>query len=102
MKLFLSLPMHGRSNKEIESEIEQMKEDAKNYFDNIEFVSAYTKEPIEEAEGRLWYLGRAIQMMEGCDAILLSRDYEDAKGCLVEKCVAEKYGLKVYYCMLWS
>ena len=102
MKLFLSLPMYGRSNEEIESEIEQMKEAAKNNFYNIEFVCAYTKEPIEEAKDRLWYLGRAIQMMEGCDAILLSRYYEKSKGCLVEKFVAEEYGIPVNYYMLWS
>lgn len=45
--------------------------------------------------GRLWYLGRSIQQMEEADAIYFCEGWEDARGCLIERQVAEKYGLRI-------
>ena len=102
MKLFLSLPMNNRSAVDIAGDISYMKKAARDYFvgEEIEFVCAFDEEEnesFENAGGRLWYLGRAIQMMDGCDAILLSEDsISFAKGCDIEAHAARNYGLDMY------
>lgn len=51
--------------------------------------------PMKENAGRLYYLGQAISQMDKCTTIAFHPDYKDAKGCLIERTVAELYGLEV-------
>ena len=101
MRVFVSLPMNGRTEAEIKDDIYRIVNKAMvgEPFTDAEFITAYTT--IEPDEGvkhdRVWYLGRAIQMLSTCDAIIFSRDYHIANGCVIERRVAEMYFIPIYY-----
>ena len=110
-KIFLSLPMSGRSDEEIQSLISVMKSLflMKNPFDKgeeIVFVHNFqemevvtnTFDPLfgERKTPALYYLGRAINKMAYCDAVLFSPGYQSARGCNVEFDVAHYYDIPIY------
>lgn len=95
MKVFLSHRMSGVS----EEEIMKIREDARVYlearYDNIEIIDNYHHDDAPEDAGRLWHLGRSIQMLEEADAIFFIPHQCNAKGCLVEMNIAEIYELQI-------
>lgn len=110
-RIFLSLPMSGRSDEEIEALISVMKSFflMKNLFDKDEeivFVHSFDYNPYEDDIfylGRdfvktepLLYLGNAIQRMAYCDGVLFSPGYRLARGCNVEFGVAHYYDIPIY------
>ena len=62
----------------------------KNY--KVEFISTYER-PHPYNASRFWYLGEAIKDLDGVNLIVFCKGYENAKGCLVEKLVAELYDI---------
>ena len=107
-KIFLSLPMSGRSNKEIRAQIEQMKMEflLKNPLDKgelIEFVHNFLEMEVEtntfdpfEGERKtpaLYYLGRAINKMAYCDGVYFGKGWSKARGCLIEMEACVKYDI---------
>ena len=105
MRIFLSLPMAGQTEKEIRDDIEEMKNVImeSGVFDGISIEFVHNLDNDVDPSGcsdlvnePLLYLGEAIRKMAFCDAIALSRGYNHARGCIVEYEVARQYGLKVY------
>ena len=48
-------------------------------------------------ERTAYYMGRDIEQVILCDAILMCPGWENSKGCKVEKFTAETYGKEVLY-----
>lgn len=111
-RVFLSLPMNGRTNEEIWQQIKNMKyaygkhySEQGNIADEIEFVHNMLTEPEEELfdliDGvktkPLLYLGSAITKMSQCDEVLFGAGWEWARGCRIEAKVAREYGITMYY-----
>lgn len=40
----------------------------------------------------LWYLGKSLQMLAEADMVFFIDNYQDFRGCLIEKYCAESYG----------
>ena len=101
MRVFVSQPMHGRDSKQIMMEFERIVNTiGADKFPKATFVTTYhTKEKPDDnvKRDRVWYLGRAIQILSTCDAIIFSKNYDLALGCSCEKWVAEVYGIPIYY-----
>lgn len=95
MKVFLSHPMYGTTG----GEILEIREKAYIYlrvkYGNIELIDNCFHEDVPKNAGRLWHLGRSIQQLEEADAIYFCDGWENARGCLIERQVAEKYGLRI-------
>jgi hypothetical protein len=64
-------------------------------YGDIELIDNYHHNDAPENAGRLWHLGRSIQMMEEADAIFFVMGWSTARGCCVEYEVAVQYGLKI-------
>lgn len=101
-KIFVSVPMHGRKLDDINSDIRKAadtfikwNEDNAYYTDDVEFVDTLaqygSEQPVKNE--RIWYLGKALETLSDCDAIIFCPRYSDASGCIVEKIVANRYGL---------
>ena len=106
MKVFISQPMSGLTDEEIAVVRDQAIEEIKKiyYFfeerGELEIVSAtYIRdgEVIPENPSRIWYLGRAIQMMDGVTVIYMCKGWENSKGCKVEHLVATEHEILIYY-----
>lgn len=94
MKVFLSHPMHGLTEEQIMSIRDSAYYYLRSVYGNIELIDNYFHEDAPKNARCLWYLGRSIQQMEEADAIYFCEGWEDARGCLIERQVAEKYGLR--------
>ena len=111
MKVFLSLPMSGKSDEEIKNDLTYMRKiifehpeifgnDAivTDNFKNEKRVNQIIKDIGQEPKnGALAYLGVAISEMSECDAVLFHPSYNKARGCRVERYVSIEYDLERYY-----
>jgi len=103
-KIYISLPIAFQ-----EDTVYQRNDDAKTYikqkFRKYDFVSPIDHNHIDnEALGNhlaiertAYYMGRDIELVILCDAILMCPGWENSKGCRVEKFTAETYGKEVLY-----
>ena len=64
-KLFISCPMRGRTEEQIRKSMERMHKIAEAIFDEeLEVIPTYFEgTPPENANDRLWYLGKSIEKM---------------------------------------
>lgn len=110
-KIFLSLPMSGRTDEEIKAQIEEMKAEflLKNPFDKGEeiiFVDNFeemevvtnTFDPFEGERKTevLYYLGRAINKLGYCDGVYFGKGWARARGCIIEWETCMKYKIPRY------
>lgn len=89
-KVFLSLPMRGRTDEEIKADVKKMT--SKLHADE-EAVDNFITAP--EDAGRLYCLGEAIKKLGDCDMIMLHPDWCKANGCIIEYYTARHYGIKI-------
>lgn len=99
-KVFVSVPMRGRSEEDIKNDIDNAMIDLQEYmarYNNLEFI--FVDNLISPPEGnhqRLYCLGEAIKKMGDCDWIIFCKNWERYSGCNVEHMVALQYGLKIF------
>ncbi len=107
MKIFLSLPMSGRIDKEIRDQIDEMEriiiESGLFEGQEIEFVHNLDNDIdpsgcLDLKHEPLLYLGEAIRKMAFCDAIALGKGWNKAHGCNIEYDAARLYGLFSFRC----
>ena len=103
MKVFISVPMRGRTDEEIAkaiavaksklSEMADKNNEPVEYVDNFVNVRQYRhlKDP------SIYCLGKAIQKMAKCDTIYFCPGWDEARGCVIERQVAIQYGLTRLY-----
>jgi hypothetical protein len=107
MKIFLSLPMSGRTDEEIRNLIDEMEhiiiESGVFKGQEIEFVHNLDNDIdpsgcLDLKHEPLLYLGEAIRKLAFCDAMALGKGWNNARGCYIESDVARHYGLLVFRC----
>lgn len=107
MKVFISIPMSGRADKDVSIEIELIKKIFMDYIldtnpgENVEFVDNLDNDVdpsrcVDLVNDRLLYLGEAIRKMAFCDAVIFAPEWYKAKGCEIEFTAASTYGLTYY------
>lgn len=105
-RIFLSLPMSGRSDKEIMEQINKMKSEflLQNPFDKgeeIEFVDNLENDIdpsrcIDVKTEPLLYLGEAIRKLAYCDGVYFGKGWSEARGCLIELDVCHRYNILTF------
>ena len=89
-RLFISQPMNGKTNEEIErvrkAAIKSVKE---KYGDDIEVIDSFFKDAPHDANP-LWYLAKSLELLSMADVAYFSKDYEKYRGCRIEfECAVE-------------
>lgn len=98
MKVFISQPMHGRSEAAIMTQRDAIKEELlERGYQDIEIIDSYYKDNVPDDAGRIWYLGNSISLMDKADLVVMAVGWATAKGCRVEYEVAIRYGLTVIF-----
>lgn len=99
MKVFISQPMNGLTEKEIKKTRKRVLDKLKQVTDEeIEVVNPITRKDAPEDSGRLWYLGRAISDMDKADLVVFAAgSYYAARGCRVEREVVGIYEVEWRY-----
>ena len=101
-KLFVSVPMRGRTEEEIKSNIEQMHKIAEASFgEELEVIDSYIEyKPPENSIKSVWCLGESIKKLSTADCFIGVADGNSVKnytGCFIEGAVAMEYGIPHYF-----
>lgn len=94
-KIFISMPMNGKTDKQIKAELEQAKRKIIDEYGDAEFVDNYFGDT--EAEDPIEMLGKSISLMSEADAIYFCEGWESARGCRIEHEVATVYDKERVY-----
>lgn len=97
-KLFVSVPMKGRTEEEIKASIRKMKKIAEIYEgEELELIDSYIEDnPPKDSKEAIWYLGESIKKLVKADVFMGICESYDWNGCCIERETAEKYGIKAY------
>lgn len=99
LRVFISQPMNGKTNEEIESVRENVVESVKSNFPDheIEVIDSFFKDaPDVKAKG-LYYLGKSLELLATADVAYFAGGWEDCRGCRIEHEAAKDYGFEVIY-----
>ena len=97
-KLFVSVPMKGRTEDEIKASIQKMKKIAEIYEgEELELIDSYIEDnPPKDSKEAVWYLGESIKKLAQADVFIGICESCDWNGCSIERGTAEKYGIETY------
>lgn len=94
-KLFISQPMKGKTNEEIEAERAKAIEAAKIALeDDVEVIDSFFKNAPVDARP-LWFLGKSLELLSTADVAYFAKDWEKFRGYKIEHEAALEYGIKV-------
>lgn len=98
-KLFVSVPMKGRTEEEIKASIQKMKKIAEIYEgEELELIDSYIEDdPPKDSKEAVWYLGESLKKLAQADVFIGINDAWDWNGCYIENDVASRYGIKNYH-----
>lgn len=93
-KYFISIPITGM---EEQSRVlcKEYKEKLLQKYDDIDVITPFeinTKKDMPDS----YYMGRDIERLMECDAIISCDGWQKSKGCQVERFTANIYGLRIY------
>lgn len=97
-KLFVSVPMKGRTEEEIKASIQKMKKIAEIYEgEELELIDSYIEDnPPKNNNEAVWYLGESLKKLAQADVFIGVCESYDWNGCQIERETAERYGIKAY------
>lgn len=97
-KLFVSVPMKGRTEDEIRTSIEKMHEIAEVFMnEKLELIDSYVKDnPPEDGQTSIWYLSKSIEKLSSADVFVGITEVYDWNGCFIESQIAQRYGIKSF------
>ena len=97
-KLFVSVPMKGRTEEEIKASIQKMKKIAEIYeSEELELIDSYIEDnPPKDSKEAVWYLGESLKKLAQADVFIGICESYDWNGCYIERETAVKYGIKTY------
>lgn len=94
MKIFISQPMKGLSEKEIRSNREKAIKNIKSlYGDDVEIIDSY----IDGDEKPLFKLGKSIKLLSTADVAYFLKGWNTARGCRIEYMCASDYDIKIIF-----
>lgn len=97
-KLFVSVPMEGRTEEEIKASIQKMKKIAEIYEgEELELIDSYIEDnPPKDNNEDVWYLGESLKKLAQADVFVGIDDVWNWRGCYIESEVAVRYEIKRY------
>ena len=97
-KLFVSVPMQGRTEEEIKASIQKMKKIAEIYEgEELELIDSYIEDnPPKDNNQAIWFLGKSLEKLATADVFIGISENWDWNGCSIEQEVAHRYGIKAY------
>lgn len=111
IRIFISLPMSGRSDEDVQADIKRAKEQASEYFNScferleldrypeLVFVDTFAQEPAPSGmvNPNLHYLGHSIKVLGTCSFIWFVKGWNKARGCTIEREISKLYNIPSFY-----
>ena len=97
-KLFVSVPMKGRTEQEIKASIQKMKKIAEIYEgEELELIDSYIEDnPPKDSKEAVWYLGESLKKLAQADVFMGICESYHWNDCEIERETAERYDIKAY------
>ncbi len=94
MRVFISLPMTGRSADKVRQDLEQIRAAlaARGHTSSDGFETEDTAEPVNWP---VWCLGASLKRLAGCDAAYFAEGWQRSNGCAMEHEVCERYNIPI-------
>lgn len=94
-KLFISVPMKGRTEEQIKASVEKMHKIAEaTVGEPLEVIDSYIEvNPPKDSKEAVWYLGESIKKLSQADYMISIPPYPMYHGCVIEDMVAHHYGI---------
>lgn len=101
MKVFISMPMKSKSVEQVKQERDRFFKAIKKQIPSAELIDSVIdgadKEiAIKGDKTGVWYLGTSLQIMAKAEFVFFAPGWEEARGCKLERRVAESYGMYCY------
>ena len=94
-KIFISQPMNGKTDAQIQAKRKEVTMILKNYFEeNIEVIDSIITDAPKNAH-RLWYLGKSLELLSDADVAVFAKGWEKYRGCRIEHTCAVEYGIRI-------
>lgn len=90
MKVFISMPMNGKSEEETKAEYEENKKTVLKLFPMAEVKFSIFH--LKGDRSAIHYLARSIEFLDDADIVFMAKGWEKARGCVIEHEVAQRYG----------
>lgn len=109
IRVYLSVPMHRRTNKQIEYEIIMMKAFYLSAYpenhNKVIFVHNFKpdtgdRNPAVSHRDRLYFLGEALQKLSTCDVAIFHPNWRESHGCQIEKEACKLFNI-ITVCETW-
>lgn len=95
MKLFISQPMNGKTDEEIQTERNWIIAKMQNIYGNdIEIIDSFFKDAPHDAKP-LWFLGKSFELLSTADIVYFAKDWDKYRGCCMEHEAAVKYEIGI-------
>lgn len=94
LKLFISLPMNGRTDDEIKKDILTIKNWAEDKYGDIEVIDSFFESAPYDASP-LWYLAKSIQFLSTADVAVFHSEWLWSRGCRIEHQCCKEYGIEI-------
>lgn len=99
-KIFISQPMNGKTNEEIENKRDSIIDKLATQFarenEYIDIIYSFFKDTPHDTKP-LWYLGESIKLMSEADIVFFCDGWQTARGCQIEHDCALEYGIDTMY-----
>lgn len=92
--IFISQPMGGRSDDEINAERRRVIEIARQQFGDVDALETFFSD-FGPAAKTLDYLARSIEYLAKADVAIFAPGWQAARGCRIEHQCALEYGILV-------
>lgn len=96
MKVMISQPMRGKTEKQIRKErekiVKELTEQGHEVVDTI-----FAEETPKDCDTALYYLSKSIEAIGKVDGVVFMEGWQLARGCRIENEIAREYGKFVKY-----
>lgn len=90
-KLFISQPMNGKTNEQIEAErAEAIRRANEILGEEVDVIDSFFKNAPHDAKP-LWFLGKSFELLSTADAVAFCKDWRNYRGCKMEAEAAKQY-----------
>ena len=100
-KVFISQPMNGLSDLQIQKDRARVIEGLYNMGykpDEITIIDTYIEENApDNVNSGLWYLGKSLELLADADIAVFAKGWRSARGCHIELNCEKDYGIS-YIC----
>ncbi len=92
-KLFISQPMHGKTDEEILAVRKKAIASVERRLgEEVEVIDSFFQSAPVDANP-LWFLGKSLELLSTADVAYFAEGWEGARGCRIEHACAAEYGI---------